>query len=361
MIRIPDAPPKIAKLPDDIDRPLFSIMIPTYNCIEFLKETLQSVLTQYSGPQKMQIEVVDDCSTDGDVFALVQEVGKGRVSFYRQRTNVGSLRNFETCINRARGHYVHLLHGDDKVKDGFYKEIEFLFKQYPQAGAAFTGHLLMDETSREYEWNKRVSKVLEEPGLVPDWQRIIAQKNLLQPPAKVVKRSVYENLGSFFAVHFGEDWEMWVRIASEYPVAFSPRQLAVYRVHLNNITSKSILSGQNIKDLTKVIEIISTYLPEEDRQRIIKKTKENTSKYLAKTARKVLRMHNNPSAALVQAKAALAMHRSKDTILLVLKAYLKIVFFMFRKQNEIKAASPVKSTLNLPADELLKTLYRKRC
>ena len=61
--------------------------------------------------------VLCDGSTDLDVEALVMSLGKGRVKYYRQPQNVGSLRNFETCINRANGHLVHLLHGDDRVKD----------------------------------------------------------------------------------------------------------------------------------------------------------------------------------------------------------------------------------------------------
>jgi hypothetical protein len=47
---------------------------------------------------------------------------------------------------------------------------------------------------------------------------------LLQPPAIVVKH-YYETLGGFFAVHFGEDWEMWTRIASKFPT-YSPKYLA---------------------------------------------------------------------------------------------------------------------------------------
>ena len=96
-------PPKIAPLPDQAKRPVWSVMIPTYNCSRFLKETIESVLDQDFGKDLMQIEVIDDCSTDEDVEAIVNQIGAGRISFYRQPENVGSLRNFETCINRAQG------------------------------------------------------------------------------------------------------------------------------------------------------------------------------------------------------------------------------------------------------------------
>lgn len=103
MERIPLVPPTIAPVQAGIFRPLLSVMIPTYNCTQYLREALVSVLAQDPGADRMQIEVVDDCSTDADVQAVVQEIGKGRVGYYRQERNVGSLRNFETCLNRSTG------------------------------------------------------------------------------------------------------------------------------------------------------------------------------------------------------------------------------------------------------------------
>ncbi len=139
-MRIPTSPPVIAPLPDNAVRKLWSVMIPVYNCSDYLPQALQSVLDQDMGEDLMQIEVVDDCSTDADIENMVKEMGKGRVSYFRQPVNVGSLRNFETCLNRAHGKYIHLMHGDDKLINGFYKEITALFEKFPKAGAAFCAH-----------------------------------------------------------------------------------------------------------------------------------------------------------------------------------------------------------------------------
>ncbi len=166
--------------------------------------------------------------------AIVKDIGKGRIEFFRQTENVGSLRNFETCINRSRGQLIHILHGDDMVKPGFYHEIENLFKKHPSIGAAFTGLTAIDEKNGFVYHNNHVR---DTPGIIEDWLLTIAAKQRLQVCAMVVKRSVYEGLGSFYAVHYGEDWEMWARIATKFQVAYSPKDLALYRVHNNNIST----------------------------------------------------------------------------------------------------------------------------
>jgi len=58
----PDAGvPAIDPVAPDASRPLWSVMIPTYNCARYLREALGSVLDQDPGPGAMQVEVVDDC------------------------------------------------------------------------------------------------------------------------------------------------------------------------------------------------------------------------------------------------------------------------------------------------------------
>lgn len=330
--RIPKTPPPIQPIDIKENRPRWSVMIPTYNCTSFLVHAIESVLAQDPGEHLMQIEVIDDCSTDADIAAVVAEVGKGRVQLFQQPVNRGSLRNFETCINRAKGEWVHLLHGDDMVKPGFYAEIEELFTLYPEAGAAFTAVSYINNTGGEWMYHKRVS---DKKGLVDDFLYKIAETQWLQPPAIVVKRTVYEKIGSFFAVHYGEDWEMWTRIAAHYPVAYSPNYLAQYRNHHNNISSRYLLSGQNIKDINTVIEIIQNYLPEEKRKKLKRAARRSYSIYFAIISDAIYHDLKNPKAALKQAKMAIHMHSNKRTILALVKLYTKLLIHWKDPQKRV--------------------------
>src|SRR5262245_8949670 len=53
---------QIMPVPAAVARPLWSVMIPTFNCNAFLRAALEGVLAQDPGPEAMQIEVVDDHS-----------------------------------------------------------------------------------------------------------------------------------------------------------------------------------------------------------------------------------------------------------------------------------------------------------
>lgn len=320
--RIPSEPPLIPPVAPEVHRPLWSVMIPTYNCSHYLAATLQSVLMQDPGPELMQIEVVDDCSTDADVAALVATIGKGRVEFYRQPENCGSLRNFETCLNRARGKLIHMLHGDDMAGDGLYKVTAALFEQYPEAGAVCTGHSYIDEDGN-YMWEG--DTLLPTPGVISNWLPAIATQQKLQPPAVVVKRAVYEQLGGFFGIHYGEDWEMWVRIAAHYPVVYTPQTLAAYRVHTTNITSRYFQSCQHIRDISKVIDIIQAYLPAQQQRQLKRKAQRNWSLYFARTSDMAYHKYNSPRRALEQAYQSFLLHQNRVTAYFVFKILVKVL------------------------------------
>jgi len=320
--RIPLSPPVIPALPLNLERPLWSVMIPVYNCAAFLPETLASVLQQALPENNMQIEVIDDASTDADVKAMVQQIGKGRVKYYRQPENVGSLRNFETCLNRAQGRLVHLLHGDDRILPGYYEEISKLLERYPEVGAAFCRYNYVDgQGEKIYDQRPEIPTA----GILPDWLQKIAAYQRMQYVAVTVRREVYEELGGFYGVTYGEDWEMWVRIARHYPVAYTPRILADYRKHISSISGQKFLSGQHLYDLVKVMQYIQQYLPANQRARVFKKSKKFYAAYGLRLANQLWHLNHDKASAHAQIKTALSLCKDLDLYPQVLKIYTKML------------------------------------
>jgi glycosyltransferase involved in cell wall biosynthesis len=324
MQSLSNQPPVILPVTEN-NRPLWSVMIPVYNCAAYLPQTLRSVLQQVPGEKEMQIEVVDDASTDADVKALVAAIGNGRIGYVRQPHNVGSLKNFETALNRSRGHYIHLLHGDDTVRPGYYQKMEALFQQYPEAGAAFCRYAYINEQD---EVQQHPPLEAPEDGILKNWLLKIAQRQRLQYCAVSVKREVYERLGGFYGVRYGEDWEMWVRMAAQYPVAYTPEVLAEYRRHESSISGQAFLSGQNMRDVQWVIDTIQNYLPEGSRKAARHEAARYYAHYAASTANRLWQTARNKKGATAQMREALRLHADGKLYWRLAKLYLRMLLNM---------------------------------
>ena len=231
----------------------------------------------------------------------------------------GDIRNFETCIKLSQGKYVHLIYGDNYLVKDFYVEIESLFEDFPRIGAAFTEFEYINEQGHKI-WEHNRLRVIR--GVLKNWLLTIAKKQEVQPPAIVIKRSTYEQLGAYYAVEYGEFWEMCARIAAHFEVAYCPRVLSKYRVHGLTISLSVEQSKMNIKDVTKVIDIIRGYLPFENRDEVSNESKKYFSQYYSRLSHKVYHEYNQTNAAVIQAWDALVMD-----INLVSLRYSFLLFF----------------------------------
>ena len=277
----------ISRCDDGDPRPTWSVLIPCYNCADFLGQALESVLVQDPGPERMEILVVDDCSDRDDPKRVVDAVGHGRVRFTRQATNVGKVRNYEIGLQASRGHLIHQLHGDDRVVDGFYREMEAAFTAFPTVGAFFCESDYMDETGNV---TGRTGRELETTGLLANWLPRLAEAQRIQTPAMVVKREVYETLGGFDRrLDCSEDWEMWIRIANRFPVGFCATARAQYRYSSNNNSARSILNGTRGSIQRQMFRIVDSYLPAEVVSLVSKTRAREQALFFASQVPKVLR------------------------------------------------------------------------
>ena len=302
------------------DRPLWSVMVPTYNCSHYLKKTLSSILLQDPGEKLMHIEVVDDCSTLDNPAEVVAEIGNSRVKFYRQPANVGVPKNFDTCLERSRGQLVHILHGDDFVLDGFYDKMQIAFAKNSYLGAAFCRQVFVDENDTPQNLSDVEQKT---SGILENYLERLASEQRIMTPSIVVKREVYEQLGGFDRrLICSEDWEMWVRIAAKYPVWYEPEALAAYRMHANSNTGRHIRSGEDMWYTRKAISIFKNYLPQSISERVSKKAREVYALSALLMAEKLLDKKDF-LAAYVQVKEAISFSVSPGVIKRSLKVARK--------------------------------------
>jgi glycosyltransferase involved in cell wall biosynthesis len=299
------------RIPDS-ERPQWSIMIPTYNCAQYLRGTLQSVLQQDQGSSKMQIEVIDDFSTLDNPEEVVNELGANRVAFFKQPHNKGHNGNFDTCLNRSIGKYIHQLHGDDRVFAGYYERVTKVFESDPTIGAVFTRFDYVDEYGKLVWCSESLQ---EQDGILDDYLRKITNNQIIQTPSISVRREVYEKIGAFDKrLNWCEDWEMWARVASNYKIGYVNEVLAEYRIHSSSNTGKYISTGENLRDLQRGIKIISSYVNYMPKGEYLNNTMDYYANYGIDTMKKLL-IHKDLQGVINQYKEISLMSRENATII----------------------------------------------
>jgi glycosyltransferase involved in cell wall biosynthesis len=300
-------------------RPLWSVMIPAYEGADYLERTIRSVLAQDPGAALMQIEVVDDHSVKEDLRAVVERIGQGRVDYYKKPQNAGVVANFNTCLERSRGRWVHVLHSDDLVLPGFYARLSEATK-VPGLGAAFCRFFFMDE---EDHWTCISALEAKSPGVFSNWIERIAVECRIQAPAIVVCRQTYEEIGGFDPrLAHCADWDMWKRIASAYPVWYEPAVLASYRTHLKSDTSRLMRTGANVRDMRRSIEYSQAYLPATATARLSWRARRSCACYALNTAGGMLGK-GDIRAAAAQTREALSASCSPLVMVRLAKTILK--------------------------------------
>jgi len=303
-------------------QPFWSVMIPTYNCASYLARTLSSILQQDQGNQEMQIEVVDDCSSEDDPEAVVEEVGKGRVSFFRQPCNVGVTANFNTCIERARGRWVHILHGDDLALPGFYVMHHNIISTYPQVIMVFCRAIAVDEND-EWLYLTAYPPGQKYTGLVEGMAHKVVAANFVTASAVVVARSAFEKVGGFSqALAHCADWEMWMRLALTGPVGYIHQPYLLYRKHSGSDTNRLAQRAHNIREIAATIEIGARRLPTNRQNQARTEAYRNYANY-ANSFRINFHTLNDHRAALRHALWTIRLFPSMENLLrLVQSAYL---------------------------------------
>jgi len=259
-------PPRIGPVPDGVPRPLWSVMIPAYNCAKYLQQTLESVLVQAPAPEQMQIEVVDDCSTKDDPEEVVRNVGQGRVVFHRKPRNEGAIANFNTCIHRSRGQLLHILHGDDYVLPGFYAHLGELAVRHSQCALYATRAFLVDEQGVILGVTARLRE-LEGGSQVTD---SFFYGTRIQTPGVVVRREFYEGHGGFHpALVHTADCEMWARATALAGGLVSPEVLACYRFFAANDSSRLMRTADNLRDIVRLNDLFAERYPSFDRHKAL--------------------------------------------------------------------------------------------
>lgn len=227
---------------------LVSILIPTYNRVDLIAETLDSALAQtYTN---IEIIVSDNASTDNTAEIVAQYVRRdSRVKFFKNDENIGPILNWRAGLEKASGHYVKILWSDDLITPDYLEQTLQLFHQEPNLAFVFTKTL----TGNDIKTAAAVFDYFKCTGVYPtvDFVRgVIRKASLPCSPgcalfrADLLKKSlVIENelFGNRYLENgAGPDVLMFLIAATYLPrFGFVGEPLSFFREHNSSITVSS--------------------------------------------------------------------------------------------------------------------------
>lgn len=213
---------------------MFSVIIPLYNKAAYIERALQSVLSQTF--QEFELIVVDDGSTD-DPFAqlsvISQQLSVDDPEIYKkvrviQQQNQGVSTARNNGVKVAKYEYIAFLDADDWWESTYLEEMKSLIEDFPEAGIYGCGYYKV-KNGRYIRANIGVEPWFER-GLI-NYCRVYA-KTMYMPLtsiSSILKKNIFEMEGGFkSSLKLGEDFDLWVRVAMKYPVAFLNKSLAYY-------------------------------------------------------------------------------------------------------------------------------------
>jgi len=220
-----------------------SVIIPAYNAEKYIGEAINSVLSQMY--TDFEVIVIDDGSTD-ETQARVKEFGELVSYYYKQNNGPASARNFG--VKKAKGEFIAFLDADDLWEpEKLEKQLNFL-NRHPEIVLVCSAIYSFGTRSKTYYL---LSTKTHQGNLF----RSLFLKSFIHTSSVIIKKkAIIEDVGGFKEEYrWGEDYDLWLRIAKRFPIAYLGEPLVRIRSHEQNISKAKISLRQN------AIKIIKEY------------------------------------------------------------------------------------------------------
>ncbi len=224
--------------------PLVSVITPTYNRPQYLKQALTSAVRQTY--RNIEIIVSDNCSPENPQ-AIVESFGDSRIRFSRNATNLGMFPNTINAFKMARGKYVASLLDDDMWEEDFLEKLIPPLEANPDLALAFCDHYIMNADSEiDYAATEQCSRFYKRANLKegiyqPFCKLSLVDRSVSTATAAVIRRDVVD--WDSIPAEVGGSWDIYLNYLccrSGLGAYYHPAKLTRYRVHEQTDT---MLSG----------------------------------------------------------------------------------------------------------------------
>ena len=197
--------------------PLVTVVTPSYNQGQFIRATIESILSQ--DYPHLEYIIMDGASTD-ETASVVKDYAS-RLTFISEKDR-GQSHAINKGFQMARGTILSWLNSDDTILPGSILKAVEAFGQKPDAGAVY---------GEGYQMNREGEIVSRFPHTEPPnlWKLMYLSDYILQQTL-YFRKDVLDDVGYLDEdLHYTMDWDLLIRIALKYPLAYIPEYLGCLR------------------------------------------------------------------------------------------------------------------------------------
>ena len=205
-----------------------SVLMPAYNCGNFIKDAIDSVLNQSFGD--FEFLIVDDGSTD-ETVSVIESYKDDRIVLIRNEHDfIGSL----NCgLSLARGKYIARMDADDIMHPDRLRVQYTVMEECPEIDIC---------SSWMYAFGKEISKTLMSTtgGLVASPVNMLLKFNFVYHPTVMLRTDfIRSHQLEYQRYEHAEDFKLWFEIAKRKGVFYiEPQPLLYYRVSSQQVTQQ---------------------------------------------------------------------------------------------------------------------------
>ncbi len=208
-----------------------SIVTAAYNPGHFIEPAIESLLNQtYTN---IEVIIINDGSTDNTAELVRPYLQDPRVHYFEQE-NAGQTIAKNNGIKHATGEFIGFLDADDFFALNKLELQIPIFETDPKIGVVYSNAASVDENGqvtrfRGNAWTCYSGNVTEQ----------LFHQNFMPFSAAVVRKEALDRMGAFDeAIDMGIDWELWLRLSTEYDFYHVDESLLYYRIWEGQMSHK---------------------------------------------------------------------------------------------------------------------------
>ncbi len=238
-----------------MNHPLVSVIIPNYNHAPFLKERIDSVLSQTY--DNIEVIILDDKSTDHSVGIINEYRHHPKVKeIVLNEENSGcTFIQWQRGFSMSEGEWIWIAESDDVAHPDFLKRLVESVSEKPDAVLALSGIQIIDEHNNKGNclWASKTKRVIARKGKDFIRRSLYLGNHLYNASSTIIRRSVLSDIpGDYMRLGASGDYLFYIELAMRGDVVEVPEALDYFRRHSSTVTPRLYSSGVAFENAHKI-------------------------------------------------------------------------------------------------------------